>query len=396
MLIKSLKLAICTFALCHCGFIVSLNAQNFSEAERSGEKIPEITVSSGGDGGTYFRFGSDIAKLASQFNVNLQVKTSKGSPDNLNRIARDSSSFHLGITQSDVMDELIIMRDGASESQEEQNQFIDNYRLVTPLYVEEVHLIVRRDSNLSSIFDLNNKDVYFGSPASGHHTTARVLFGSFGVKPNKIDMSSASEAINGVLNQDIDAVVYVAGAPASILNEHKRRKELSLLEISRQPYSDSYSSVVIGRSKYPWLDREVKTLGVKALLVTTDYNGPICSAIGKISCIVRENSSWFNRFGHPKWREVSGTSFADGQVRGWPLSDCVRDYLARGESCIVEDINKPTVVEVEKPVYIERTISKPATMREVILKEPSCDPQSSEYNLIACANFVASESQFGK
>lgn len=352
------------------------NAQNYSISEQQGVAIPEMTVSTGGDAGTYFRFGTDIAKLASNFDINVQVKTSKGSPDNLNKLIVDKNKIHLGITQADVMDELI---SGAKKAEPKYRSLMNSlrqYKMVAPLYLEEIHIIARKDSGLWQISDLNSRIVSFGSPSSGHHTTASVLFRNLGIKPKKSTIEDTRSAIDAVLNNKIDAVIYVAGAPSGALNDHPRINELTLLDIYGDPKSQSYSKVQVDNRKYPWIDRSVNTLGVKALLVTTDYTGPICSAIGKLSCVIRENNSWFKEWGHPKWSEVNGAAFAAQHVEGWPVSDCVRDYLARGESCSVN-----------------QTIINPANARTVALPNV-CNPVNSEYNWIACGAHMNSEALF--
>lgn len=371
MIYKILAVGTLAFSI----FCLPAQSQGYSEAERSGAAIPELTVSTGGDQGTYFRFGVDISKLAAQSGINLQVAVSKGSPDNLKRIASAPQRYHLGITQADVMDAVIAASKLGSSSQGIFMEQARLYKMVAPLYIEEVHVIAKRSSSLQKLSDLNGKIVAFGSPVSGHHTTANVLFRNMNIVPIKSNISNTAEAINAVASGDIDAAIYVAGAPSQALNEHPRRSELKLLNVTRAPVSQSYAPVVIDNSKYPWLPQPVSTIGVKAILVTTDHTGPICSAIGKISCLVRENPEFFNSFGHPKWKEVSGTAFAAQQVGGWPISDCVSDYLARGESCSVQN-NSIT----------------PATFSTISF----CDVNSYDYNMIACANHIESERLYGK
>src|SRR5690606_26851254 len=52
--------------------------------------------------GTYYAFGSDIARLAGKSNLTIEVKESEGSIDNIRRI-NSAENAALGIVQSDVL-----------------------------------------------------------------------------------------------------------------------------------------------------------------------------------------------------------------------------------------------------------------------------------------------------
>ena len=66
-----------------------------------------IGMPMGSTGGTYFPMGSDIATLASSVGLDIKVKSSAGSLDNIRRMS-GTENAGISIVQSDVIDFLSI------------------------------------------------------------------------------------------------------------------------------------------------------------------------------------------------------------------------------------------------------------------------------------------------
>ena len=96
--------------------------------------------------GTYIRFGQDIAGAAKQLGLEIEIKESEGSIDNIRRLtSAENAAF--AIVQSDVMGYL-------SRSEEPQMRRIaSQLRLIFPFYNEEIHLLARQD--IQRFEDLN-------------------------------------------------------------------------------------------------------------------------------------------------------------------------------------------------------------------------------------------------
>ena len=82
---------------------------------------------------------------------------------------------------------------------------------------------------------------------------------------------------------------------------------------------DGYLATSIPAGTYKWQESEVKTVAVKAVLITFNYAGEQCQNVAKLARIVRENKSWLDTNGHQKWREVS----LDDRLPKWPQYECV-------------------------------------------------------------------------
>jgi TRAP-type uncharacterized transport system substrate-binding protein len=82
---------------------------------------------------------------------------------------------------------------------------------------------------------------------------------------------------------------------------------------------DSYLTTVIPAGTYKWQPSDVKTVAVKAVLISFSYAGEQCQNVAKVAKIIRENKAWLDANGHPKWHEVN----LDEKLPKWPQYECV-------------------------------------------------------------------------
>src|SRR5579862_3629075 len=118
-----------------------------------------IGIVTGPKTGTYYAFGKDIAQVAARAGLDVDVKSSEGSVDNIKRI-NSSENAALGIVQSDVLGFL------SRSKNPESMRIAGNLRMVFPFYNEEVHVLARR--NIHSFADLQGKKVAIGEEGSGN------------------------------------------------------------------------------------------------------------------------------------------------------------------------------------------------------------------------------------
>src|SRR5215207_10535143 len=90
-----------------------------------------IGMVTGSGTGTYIQFGQDIAKVAQSAGLDILVKESEGSIDNIRRLVSTENAA-LGIVQSDVLG----FRSRSPDPQ--VRRIASRLRLVFPFYNEEV------------------------------------------------------------------------------------------------------------------------------------------------------------------------------------------------------------------------------------------------------------------
>jgi TRAP transporter TAXI family solute receptor len=308
--------------LCLCGLFVL----NPTQAEQTDSK--QLGMVTGSKTGTYIQFGNDIAGVAKTVGVDILVKDSQGSIDNIKRInSKENATF--GIVQSDVLGFL-----SRSESPE-MRQVASRLRLIFPFYNEEVHLFGHK--SIQSFNDLQGKRVVIGEQGSGTWLTATNLLQMTGVKPGELLNIPPLQGVTAVLKGEADAMFYVAGKPVTLFTKvgnliNKPEFATMLSNVHFVPLDDprmlkEYLPAKLGQTDYDWLSSEVPTIAVKAVLMSFDFSGKQspyfvqrCGQLAKLGQAIRTNIGQLRQTGHPKWKEVN----LDETVGVWQLDSCSR------------------------------------------------------------------------
>jgi TRAP transporter TAXI family solute receptor len=289
--------------------LVFLTFANVSWAARYG-------IVTGSPTGTYFQIGNDLSRLMKKENLKLEVNTSGGSVDNIRDVYFRLPKAQLGIVQSDVLAYL------STRKSHPFTMVAQKIRLAFPLYNEEVHLLAK--NGIRSLADLANRKVAVGKKESGTNITADTLLRIAGIKVIPVEISG-EEALGALKKGEVDAMFYVAGSPVALFSDSiKEADNLKLLPVQDQKISAIYNtSSTIPSSAYQWLDKDVPTVAVKAVLISYDHKGPSCQIIGKIAKVIRNNIDWLRENGHPKWQEVD----LGYEINGWTQYECVKDTV---------------------------------------------------------------------
>jgi TRAP transporter TAXI family solute receptor len=305
-----------------------------------------IGMVTGSKTGTYFQFGKNIADTVKNAGLNIIVKESEGSIDNIRRL-NSTENATLGIVQSDVLGFL-----NRSESPE-MRKVSNRIRLVFPFYNEEVHLFANK--KIQRFSDLEGKRVVVGEKGSGNWLTATNLLQMTGVKLGEALNIPPLKAVTAVLQGEADAMIYVAGKPVELfakLGNLKEKPEFAPLfnDVHFVPLEETlmlreYKASEIGPSDYRWIDKKVPTIAVKAVLMSFDYSSKKtayfrqrCQELAIIGQAIRNNLDNLKQNGHPKWQEVN----LEDKVGTWELDTCSREPPAKAGPKV--DISK----ELEK------------------------------------------------
>ncbi len=288
----------------------------------------EIGMVTGSQTGTYIKFGNDIAGVAKTIGLDIVVKDSKGSIDNIRRInSKENATF--GIVQSDVLGFL------SRSENAEMRRVASRLRLIFPFYNEEVHMLANK--NIKSFNDLQGKRIVVGEQDSGTWLTATNLLQLAGVKPAQLLYVAPLQGVTAVLKGEADATFYVAGKPVTLFTKVGNlvtNPEFAPLlgNVHFVPLADErllreYQSARIGPADYEWLTEEVPTVAVKAVLMSFDFSSKQnpyfvqrCRQLSKLGQAIRANLGTLRQTGHPKWKEVN----LDETVGTWPLDSCSR------------------------------------------------------------------------
>ncbi|EHK9049218.1 TAXI family TRAP transporter solute-binding subunit [Vibrio vulnificus] len=261
-----------------------------------------ITIGTGSVTGVYYPTGGAICKLVNKdrkdHNIRCSVESTGGSIYNVNTIR--SGELDFGIVQSDWQ---YHGYKGTSKF-EEQGPYT-KMRAMFSLHTEPFNIIARSDAGIDKLEDLKGKRVNIGNPGSGDHATMSVVMDAMGWNNDSFKLASelkGSERSQALCDNKIDAFIYMVGHPNGSIKEATTSCDAKLVSatgpqidkiVADNPYY-AYSTVPAGM--YRGTDKDVKSFGVAATLVTTaDVSDDVAYNVAKA---VFENFDTFKRL-HP-------------------------------------------------------------------------------------------------
>ncbi len=258
---------------------------------------------------TYYEMASEIKQVYPELNI----ISSGGSLESLNKLLFDSSEVNLAMVQYDAL----------LKKQLFEPDIKNKIEIVLPLHKEELHLITKSSSNINSISDIEGKIVAIGSISQGTNVTARLIISKLGIECQMVEIAFR-DAFAALLNDKIDAFFCVGGAPLTNLASFPKEVNsfIKMVPVESTELSDIYKIAIIKTGTYPWLRSDIKTVFVQSYIVT---NNTKKTNIDELMKAIQENIEMFQKDGnyHLKWNDVSFKS----ELPDWPINPEASKYL---------------------------------------------------------------------
>ena len=288
---------------------------NKPELGTAGERLNANTIAiiSGNLNATYLTIAYDLSAVldnGDEFRV-LPV-VGKGGGQNIKDV-RYLKGIDLGITQSNLLNSL--------KRSNEIGKIDDKIVYIAKLFNEEMHLVVRADSGITSIDQLAGKKVNFSDIGSGTQLSSRDIFEKLGIKVQEVDMGQA-DAIEKLKSGEIAATILIAGKPAASMAKLAATDGFRILPVPfRKELQADYLPAALSADDYPKLiDRgqSVDTIACGAVLIA--YNWPEGSdRYRRIQAFVDNFFPKLAEFQkaprHPKWKETNLAAVLPGWTR---------------------------------------------------------------------------------
>jgi uncharacterized protein len=278
-----------------------------------------VAIIAGGLGSTDLKVTQDLAAVLDDGDdLRILPVVGAGGARNI-RDVRFLKGVDLGITQTNLL--------GRLQASREIGTLDDKIVYLAKLFNEEVHLLVRADSPVTAIEQLNGRRVSLGEAGSGTQLIGHDVLQRLGVAVREINLPGA-DAIARLAAGEIDAVMLIGGKPVPALAGAAAGLRIVPVPFAK-PLRDDFFPATLGSEDYPGLiapGREVETLAVGTVLIA--YNWPKDSDhYAKLDKFV---GALFPRIArlqaspqHPKWREVNLAA----TLPGWTRFAAAQDWL---------------------------------------------------------------------
>jgi len=265
--------------------------------------MPTTTIFGGMNRGTYDTFSKNISTYIIK---GAEVKNTQGSIENIKSLNKDPKDERLfAFVQRDVLEHLL---EEAIQEDSTERDILKRIRVLFPIITGEIHILVKKNSTISSFSDLEDKIISFGSRKSGTSLTAkrvyRRLFHNKDIrtKPYK----DFNKAVQNLKDEKIDAIILAGGQPLNILSDIDGVK---LVPYLRDEVIDGYSQCWIKKDSYKrFNNKEVRTLCIESFLITNikdDDDAYLKSVINSFGLYEKRLNSLKSKDIHPKWRDFS-------------------------------------------------------------------------------------------
>ena len=240
-----------------------------------------ITIGTGGPTGVYFVVGNSICRMihkeaaegrkqGRKHGIRCAAPSTGGSTYNISNIRQGELDF--GVAQSDWQHHAF---NGSSKF---EGKKFDQLRAVFSVHPEPFHIIVGKDTNISSWGDLKGKRVNIGNPGSGQRGTMEVLMQAHGTNKDEFQIATeltSTEQSKALCDQKIDAYGYTVGVPnagVAVAVDGCGAKIIDLASpVEQQLVKDNpfYAFATIPKGTYKTTKSDVTTFGVMATFVTS-------------------------------------------------------------------------------------------------------------------------------
>lgn len=285
-----------------------------------GERLNEntIAIASGGPGTTDLSIACDLSTVlddGSDFRI-LPI-IGKGGGENLKDV-RFLKGVDLGITQLNILNEF--------RASNEIGGIDDQIDYIAKLFNEEMHIVVRADSGIASLDQLDGKKVNFGDIGGSSELSSRDVFHRLGIHPVEVNVGQG-DAMEKLKAGELAATILIAGEPTGLMSTLRTSQGLRFLPVEFvKPLQADYLPAALSHEDYPGMiepGHDVNSIAVSAILIS--YNWPRDS--DRYRRIAMFIDRFFPRLGelqkpphHPKWRETSLAAVLPGWSR-FPAAD---------------------------------------------------------------------------
>lgn len=227
----------------------------------------EYAIAAGGSTGVYFDYGSHLAdELSAGLDLRMAAGETAGSVDNLLRV--DSGEALIGFAQGDAAADAVAGAGAFDEPLE--------VRALARLYDEYVQVVVRGDSDVTSVQDLAGLTVSLGAENSGVNVIAARVLDAAGVDVASVrdPQLDLGESIMAMERGQIDGFFWVGGLPTPGIVKLSETTPVRLLPIEQDwvnevndRYSDAYRPADVPAGTYG-IATSAATMAVPNYLVT--------------------------------------------------------------------------------------------------------------------------------
>ena len=203
-----------------------------------------VRITSGSEGGGYFRFAGRYAEILARSGIELEVLPSAGSVENIERLADDDAGVSLALLQG-----------GVATSRKAANEPMPDLMSIGRVFLEPLWIFYRADADLDALSQLRGRRLAIGAPGSGTRILVEALLQPNDMSPGNTDIRliGGSTAADALKKGEVDAIFLALSPEAPLIAELLKTPGLRILSLR---HAEAYTRLL------PYLKRVVLPAGV--------------------------------------------------------------------------------------------------------------------------------------
>ncbi|MBB5895362.1 TAXI family TRAP transporter solute-binding subunit [Kutzneria kofuensis] len=222
-----------------------------------------LTIAAGEAGGFYLAFGRLLADQINATQPWLQCTA----------VETTASLANIDLLRTGKADLALVLADTARAAGSGQAPFTSavDLRALGRVYENYLQLVVRNDSPLSTVSDLDGRTVSLGAAGSGASLTGDRIIAAAGITP-RVQHLPLADAVSALAAGTIDALLWSGGVPTPALAKLDSSVGIRLLPLDgvlpalRSRHGMLYEQLPVPSGGYRFV-HQVPTIGVANLLV---------------------------------------------------------------------------------------------------------------------------------
>lgn len=231
----------------------------------------QLSIATGGTGGTYYPYGGGLAELINQHldGYDAVAEVTGASVENMGLVWRGDSDVALALA-----DTVYQAYNGTDDFEGRQ---LENIRALASIYPNALQLVTLEGSAVESLSDLEGMRVSVGAPGSGTELNVRAMFEANDMSFEDIDAQrlNFNETADALRDGDIEAGFWSVGPPTSSILNLATTRDVTLVGFSDEEISNVMEEVPVFAAYelraglYEGMDESVQTIGIPNVLVAS-------------------------------------------------------------------------------------------------------------------------------
>ncbi|APE30314.1 C4-dicarboxylate ABC transporter substrate-binding protein [Halomonas aestuarii] len=245
----------------------------------------QISIATGGTGGTYYPYGGGLAELIGNHieGAEAVAEVTGASVENMGLVWRGDSDLALALA-----DTVYQAYNGTGDFEGRQ---LENIRALASIYPNAVQIVTLAGSGIESLSDLEGKTVSVGAPGSGTEVNAQTLLEANGITYDDIDARrlNFNETADAIRDGDIDAGFWSVGPPTSSIMNLATTRDIQLVGLTDEEIAKAkaaepvFAAYKLRAGLYEGMDEAVQSVGIpNVLVVSSEMDEELAYEITKV------------------------------------------------------------------------------------------------------------------